>query len=118
MSCGQRESPRSQSRCGGQAAPPGRSAQKAAPPRRRNNNRRGAATGVGLGMYLPQGVAVEELSTEEARGVWRRISALENVPPPEANGNGTAAGGSVHVEADTAAAVASRPPARASSVPF
>jgi hypothetical protein len=72
--------------------------------------------GVGLGKYLPAGVAVEQLSTEEARGIWTRIAALANVPPPEANGNRS--GGTVHIEEDTAPAVTSRPPARASSVPF
>jgi hypothetical protein len=72
--------------------------------------------GVGLGKYLPAGVAVEQLSTDEARGIWTHNSAVANFPPPEATGN--RAGGSVHVEADTAAAVASRPPARRSDVPF
>jgi hypothetical protein len=49
--------------------------------------------GVGLGKYLPQGVALEALAADQARQVWRRISQLPDVPPPPppANGNAEAA---------------------------
>jgi hypothetical protein len=69
--------------------------------------------GRAISTYLPAGVDAPGLLTPaQARGIWKQLDALPDAP--RANG----AAGTVHVEAGTSAPVASRPPARNSSVPF
>jgi hypothetical protein len=69
--------------------------------------------GRAISSYLPPGVDSPGLLTAaQARTVWKTLDALPDARPA-ANG----AGGTVRIEDSTAAAAASRPPARG-SVPF